>query len=152
MSLWSMALFCTLSLLPDMKDGQIIFQKSQITANGTVWGRETWLCACPAHGTGRERGGPRPLGSSEILFLRGNATFLGNRIPNHPAPNIDDIHDQKWIVPYVFEFFVHSNAPSLITICVQLPWNTPFTTNGEISALTFEGHICLRVSDTEVLR
>ena len=35
------------------------------------------------------------LGRLEILLLRGNAALLGNRIPNHPAPNIDDIHDQK---------------------------------------------------------
>ena len=32
-----------------------------------------WLCACPAHGTGGERGCPSPLGSS------GNSAAAGQR-------------------------------------------------------------------------
>ena len=86
MSLWSMALFCTLSLLPDMKDGQIIFQKSQITENGTVWGRETRLCTCPAHGTGRERGGPRPLGSSGNFVAARECCIAGQQDPQPSSP------------------------------------------------------------------
>ena len=34
-------------------------------------------------------------GRLETLLLRGNAAILGNRIPNYPAPNIDDIHAQE---------------------------------------------------------
>ena len=80
-----MALFCTLSLLPDMKDGQIIFQKSQITENGTVWGRETRLCTCPAHGTGRERGGPPPLGSPRNFAATGKRCDFGKQDPQLPT-------------------------------------------------------------------
>ena len=47
--------------------------------------QETWLCACPAHGTGRERGGPPPLGSPGNFDAAGKCCDSGKQDPQLPT-------------------------------------------------------------------
>ena len=48
-------------------------------------GQETWLCACPAHGTGGEQGCPPPLGSSGNSAAAGQRCDSGKQDPQLPT-------------------------------------------------------------------